>query len=148
MTTRTHPVITRPDVHPAKNVRRAGALNHHHNSGSGEILMVNTTTPAVDTTTGVDLAEAVYRRINGSMGRFLRTSLDGEVVYSPHALAELVVEILTGHTAALAAERDGLARESDLREREILDLIDERDRLAARLSTLDTTAAPVGGGRG
>ncbi|MFL6144914.1 MAG: NUDIX domain-containing protein [Labedaea sp.] len=45
MSTATHPPITRPGGYPAKNTRRAGALNHLQ--GSGEKSMVDTPTPVV-----------------------------------------------------------------------------------------------------
>jgi hypothetical protein len=147
----------------------------------------------------------VHARINRERGRFLRTDLTGETVYSPVALAELVTEILTEHTTppagtppvadllvalgqvraqraalwqllkdrvravivtcqhnsdlhlentglrqelrAVQAERDKLARLARVRENDVLDVICERDQLAARLDELLDTATATAGGR-
>lgn len=94
--------FTRPDAHPAKNVRRAGAPNNLMRSG--EALMVgNTPTPRPAEAL---LAVAVFGRITSESHRFVGVDSHGRLVVSFDRLAVLVAELVTEHTADLTAQLD------------------------------------------
>lgn len=90
--------------------------------------IVDTPPAAATPSGGDDLLEAIERRIVAAHGRFIDT-IGGQEIYSPFALAGLVHEIVTEHTAAIAAEL-GTA---DGEVRYVVDLLapalDERNRL-------------------
>jgi hypothetical protein len=95
MTTRQQTEFTRPDAHPAKNVRRAGAPNTQL---SGEIPMVGThhTAGHVPDLVTVD---AVRTRLNGQAHRFVTVTRSGQFAVHMDDLAMLIAEIVTDITA-------------------------------------------------
>ena len=108
MTTSRTTQSTRPDAHPAKNVRRAGAPNHLQ--GSGETLMVGND-PALCTAQRDPLTQRVFVTIFQQSHRFLSVDNCGQFTVSLDQLAVLVAEIVTGYTDQVTAERDALAED-------------------------------------
>jgi hypothetical protein len=115
-----------PAVNPAKNPRRAGVSSHHQNGGDGH--------PRVPDANGIaalsapqppELLMRVRDRLERDMSWFLWTNpADGEVVFSPFALAVLVTEIATDHAADYAADQFAeLAGEKEAAEDALLDLL-------------------------
>lgn len=99
------PVFTRPGGHSAKNAPRAGAPNTQQR---GETPMVGSEDRGLAAGETARLLEWLQDRLAGEMSRFLWTGPDGESVYSPFSLAQVITELLTEHTGALRLQRAAL----------------------------------------
>jgi hypothetical protein len=126
---------TRPDAHPAKNVRRAGAPNTQQ---SGETTMVGTHPNSRPESNG-PLDTWVSEKITAQSHRFLSLDDRGRLTVALDRLAVLVAEMISEHTADLCAQLDA-ANDA------VVDLLDQRDtaELALGRALHDVEA----GGRG
>jgi hypothetical protein len=105
--TRTAFLITRPDAHSGKSARRAGAPNHLQ--GSGENPMVGNKAVSADLATLVD---AIRATITDPAKRPARWTDFGDKLGTDfHALADVVIELVTEYADRVMAERDALAED-------------------------------------